>query len=359
MRLFSWTVSLILLLTQSLPALSQQPPPPEAKPASPSDGAPSRLPNEAGRIPILMYHAIGGEPEFTGVPRYDPHGLNIAPETFRKQLEAMYAAGWYPINMRDALTAHIAVPKGKIPVVLTFDDARPTQFRTLSNGSLDPDCALGILEAFHKTHPDWPRRATFYILPESQWNGVPFDQDGLETRKLRYLAQHGYEIANHTTSHRSLAELDARTLRWEMAEAVRYVKARVPQVTMDTMALPYGIAPRNPALWKYLLRGQEGGTRYHNRCILLAGGIPSYPPTHRLFDLQRVPRLAPIPGNIENWIQRLQPGQPIAPFVSDGDPNTVTIPASEVSNIDRSRLKGARLVLYKEETPFTGSAPAK
>ncbi len=50
-----------------------------------------------------MYHAIGG-PARKGV-RYDTQGLNIAPETFRKQLDLMYAAHWHPVNMRDVLTS--------------------------------------------------------------------------------------------------------------------------------------------------------------------------------------------------------------------------------------------------------------
>lgn len=309
-----------------------------------------RPPNELGKIPILMYHSIGGEPEFANGPRYDIHGLNIAPDTFRNQLQLMYDASWYPVNMRDVLTARLNVPKGKTPVVLTFDDARPSQFRLLKNGAIDPDCAVGILEAFHKTHPDWPCRATFYVLPESTYNGVPFDQDGLETKKLRFLAQRGYELANHTTSHRSLASLSADTLRWEMAESVRYFKRQVPQATMETMALPYGIAPQNPALWDALLDGAQGGTRYHNRCILLAKGGPNFAPADKRFDRLRVTRITSMPGEIERWLQMPASDQPYPLYVSDGDPKTVTIPAAEQGLVLRRRLAGARLIVRADST---------
>ncbi len=307
-----------------------------------------RAPNELGLISILMYHSIGGPPEFADGPRYDIHGLNIAPETFRAQLQGMYDAGWYPVNMRDILTARLRVPKGKTPVVLTFDDARPSQFRYLPNGRIDPDCAVGILEAFHRAHPDWPRRATFYVLPESQYNGVPFDQDGLETKKLRFLVRHGYELGNHTTSHRSLETMHATTLRWEMAACARYFRRQVPGLVMDTMALPYGIAPRNPQLWDCLLDGRQGGTRYHNRCILLAKGGLACAFADKRFDRLRIPRLAPTPGAIERWLQPPAPGQPDPLYVSDGDPNTVTVPESEKSLVDRHRLAGMRLILIKD-----------
>ena len=48
--------------------------------------------DETGHIPILMYHAFGA-PARRGT-RYDNQGLNIAPDTFRKQLALMYAAHW-------------------------------------------------------------------------------------------------------------------------------------------------------------------------------------------------------------------------------------------------------------------------
>jgi len=229
--------------------------------------------------------------------------------------------------------------------VLSFDDSRASQFRFLPNGTIDPRCALGILEAFHRRHPDWPRRATFYVLPDTHWNGVPFDQDGLERRKLRFLVRHGYEVANHTTSHRSLATMSDGLLRWEMAEAVRGIRRLAPRATMDTMALPYGIAPKDSKRWHWLLRGAQGGTRYHNRCLLLASGGPAYPLLHRLYDRTQVPRIEPEPGNVERWIESLRPGKEKLPFVSDGKPDAVTVPESELVNLNRLRLRGSRLVV--------------
>lgn len=318
---------------------------------------PRYSPNEVGMIPILEYHAIGGEAEFAGGPRYDTRGLNIAPATFRAQLRQMYDAGWYPINMREALSVRMDVPRGKIPVVLTFDDSRPTQFRYRKDGSIAPDCAVGILEAFHRRHPtQWPCRASFYVLPENGRddkfydNGVPFDQDGLEARKLRFLAHQGYEIGNHSTTHRSMLCLDSRTLRWEMATCQRYIKALVPGVTVDTMALPYGMAPSDPYLWDILLSGSQAGTVYRNRCVLWADGGPAYPPTHRNFDPHHVTRILPTPGNVEHWIATLKPGNATEPYISDGDPSTISVPVSHKQDVALSRLNGAKLILI-------GSAP--
>lgn len=301
--------------------------------------------NEVGKIPILMYHAIGAKTIFRG-QRYDRDGLNISPATFRKQLDEMYAAHWYPVNMRDVLTAHLDVPAGKTPVVLTFDDARGTQFHYMKDGSVDPDCAIGILEAFHNEHADWPQRASFYVLPQSAWNPVPFWQRGQERKKLNFLVTQGYEIANHSTTHRMMTHLTAQALTWEMAECNKYFKTRAPGATMDTMALPGGAAPKNHSLWSCLMNGQFHGTKYHERCILMAWGGPADPWTHKKFDPERIKRIGASPGYIERWISKMRRGGSVPAYVSDGDADTVAVPQTQQKNVNLSRLQGARLIVY-------------
>ena len=300
--------------------------------------------DETGHIPILMYHAIGASAH-GGRARYDSQGLNIAPQTFRSQLTLMEASHWYPVNMRDILTAHLDVPAGKTPVVLTFDDARGTQFHYLPNGKTDPNCAVGILEDFHKKHADWPLKATFYVLPKSAWNPVPFWQPGKETQKLQTLVADGFEVANHTTTHRMMTHLSNKELCWEMAECQEYVKARAPGATMDTMALPGGAAPKNHALWNTLLRGTLGRITYHNRCILMAWGGPSYSWVDRAFNPDRVSRIGAGPGWIEHALKQMTTGR-LRPYVSDGNPSTVAVPRSEASLVDPKRLGGTHLLVY-------------
>jgi hypothetical protein len=193
-------------------------------------------------------------------------------------------------------------------------------------------------------------------MPESKWNGVPFDQDGLERRKLRFLVRHGYEVANHTVSHRSLADLGGDTLRWEMAEAVRGIRRLTPRATMDTLALPYGAAPKDRKLWPILAYGRDQGTVYRNRCILLASGGPAAPFLHRTFDYLQVPRIEPEPGNVERWIEQLNEGGTMAGFVSDGKPDIATIPRSRLADLNRERLKRTRLVIDDSEIKRSSDA---
>jgi len=309
----------------------------------PAPRLPSAPTSSGPRCPPRGWPRFGG-PSFHGV-QYDKEGLNIAPDTFRKQLALMYAAHWYPVNMRDVLTSHIAVPAGKTPVVLTFDDARGTQFHYLKDGRTDPNCAVGILEAFHARHRDWPLRGTFYVLPQSAWNPAPFWQPRATTRKLRALSAAGFEIANHSVTHRLMTRLPASELTWEMAECQRYFTDRVPGLRMDTMALPGGAWPKNHALWSVLRSGRLGKITYHNRCILMAWGGPSRSWTDRKFDSNHIARIGTGPGWVERAILALS-SRRIPPYVSDGNSDTVAVPRAEASDIDPRRLEGARLVVY-------------
>jgi peptidoglycan/xylan/chitin deacetylase (PgdA/CDA1 family) len=304
-------------------------------------------PNEVGQIPVLMYHAVGGPA--VGGRRYDRYGLNIAPETFRKHLRLMHEAGWFPINMRDALSPRMEVPAGKIPVVLTFDDARGSQFRYLKDGSLDPDCAVAILEEFHAEYgADWPLKGSFYVLPLSKYNPTPFYQTGQETKKLRYLVERGFELANHSTSHNRMDRMDAKRLQWEMAECIRYVKKRAPEATMDTMALPMGYVPKSDALLNVLLKGEDNGTAYENKCILRAWGGSTLPPTHRDFNPKAILRIGCAPGEVEGWVKRLRPNGPIKAYVSDGDPEFVSVPKTLEKLVAKDRLDGADLFVWND-----------
>ncbi len=330
-------------------ASAQPAPAPAAPPPPPADPAKIRA-NEAGMIPVVMYHSVGDPPARRGGPRYDRRGLNIAPETFRKHLEMMHEAGWYPVNMRDALTARMEVPAGKTPVVLTFDDGRGSQFRYLPDGSIDPDCVVGILEAFNRRHPDWPLRGTFY-LNSNRNNPVPFWQRGKEAQKIQYMLAKGFEIGNHSSTHSSMANMSAARLQWEVADCIRYIKRLAPNATMDTFCLPYGAWPRNRALLGVLMEGSEGGTSYRNLAVLNAWGGPTYPPAHRKFDPRAVSRIGVDPGYLEMWIKNLKAGKSLHPYISDGDPNTVSAPRSAERWVAVNRLEGARLVIYEDGAP--------
>ncbi|MFN2272603.1 MAG: hypothetical protein ACK2US_17305, partial [Anaerolineae bacterium] len=110
-------------------------------------------PNPQGDVLVLVYHAIG-RPE---------DRWRRTPENFRADLEYLITHGYYPVNLVDLATGNLGhVPPGRRPIVLTFDDSTAGHFRYLEDGSIDPDCAVGVLLAMHEKYgDDWPLRATF------------------------------------------------------------------------------------------------------------------------------------------------------------------------------------------------------
>ena len=107
---------------------------------------------------ILEYHKID-----------NPEGRwTRTPENFKGDLKRLWELGYRLVALTDYLDGKISLPAGTSPVILTFDDSSPGQFRYVQRGGdwvIDPECGLGILEAFAREHPGFGRAATFYVLP--------------------------------------------------------------------------------------------------------------------------------------------------------------------------------------------------
>ncbi len=287
-------------------------------------------PNEVGQVPILEYHALDD----------GKTTMSRSPGQFRRDLERLYREGYRPIALHDYLDNRINVPAGKSPVILTFDDARPTQFRYRPDGSLDPDSAVAILETFHREHADFPLRATFFVLPTAPGFGPAADR----AKKLRELVRLGFEIGNHTLSHPALHRLSDAKVQEELAGCVTEIHKLAPDAVVDTLALPLGSHARNRSLEA---RGMFAGQTYANRASLLVGANPAPSPAARTFDPMRLPRIQACEGNcgITFWLDALA-AHPARRYVSDGDPAAVTVPRDAQAQVDGSRLQGAALRTY-------------
>ena len=91
--------------------------------------------NELGAVMILEYHRIAEEGRWSRTP-----------ENFRSDLELLYEEGYRCVSLKDYVNNAINVEPGRTPVVITFDDADPSQFRYLEEGGelvIDPRCAVG------------------------------------------------------------------------------------------------------------------------------------------------------------------------------------------------------------------------
>ena len=288
-------------------------------------------PNEAGEIPILEYHDLVTTTKVTG--------YQYPAAKFRADMDWLYAHHYRPISLSDYVQGRIDVPAGITPFVLTFDDALRGQFHYLPNGTIDPNCAVGILESLHAKHSDWPLKATFFVLTNYDPKmPPPFYQKDSAKQKMAFLVQQGFEIGNHTVHHAmGMQHFPQARVEAEFAGAVAGIHRYLPNYDVDTLALPYGVYPKSLA---WVKQGASGGVAYHNICAMLAGANPAPSPMSRRFNPYRLPRI--IPGNeifaLKYWLDYLQVHK-LARFISDGDPNTFTVRIADKSTLDLARLR--------------------
>ena len=248
--------------------------------------------NERGRVMILEYHKIDR-----------PEGRwTRMPEHFRRDLGRLWERGYRLVALNAYLDGTMALPRGTSPVILTFDDSSPGQFRYLERSGtfiVDPDCAVGILEAFEREHPEFGHAATFYVLPGADPPNRLFDQPALATRKLQYLASRGYEIGNHTLWHANLSRYPELVVREQIAQAQRWIQRHVPGYRPRTLALPMGAYPR-VVTWAAV--GGVNGSSYRHDGILMVSGGPAPSPSATSFDRYRLPRIQAIESEIDRWL---------------------------------------------------------
>lgn len=287
-------------------------------------GADTMTPNELGRIPVLEYHLIGDKEA-----RWERERGQ-----FRKDLELLYARGYRPVTASEMFDKKIDLPRGLSPVVFTFDDASPGQFRYIErNGQLeiDPGSAVGIWLDFAKQHPDWKNKAVWCMLSGAEAGRSFFgnkDIEGQKTewrhRKVKFLADQGFELCNHTLWHAQLSKYPDAFVQEQIARLQLAVDSAVPGYKIRTFALPLGLWPKNRALaergsWTDPKSGKT--TSYQHDVVLEVSGGPNVSPHDPAFKGNSVDRVQVYVNELEKTLDYLDKNG--TRYVSDGNPGTV------------------------------------
>lgn len=269
----------------------------------------ARKANRMGRIPILEYHLIG-----------DKNGRwSRERGQFRRDLEMLYALGYRPVTVAELVDGRLDIPPGTSPVVFTFDDASPGQFRFIErNGALevDPTSAVGIWLDFHRAHPDWGTKATFCLLPAATAGHAFFGDKGIDGQqtawrfaKLRFLAERGFELCNHTLWHANLGKYSDAMVQEQIARGVMAIDSAVPGYRVRTFALPLGIWPKNRALaregsWTEPRTGRVVSYRFDAILEVAGRDVPS--PFDPAFDPLSLDRIQVTERMMQQVIDRLE-----------------------------------------------------
>jgi len=290
---------------------------------------PNRVPNEMGRIMVLEYHLIT-----------DHNGLYARERgQFRKDLETLYDRGYRPVNMGDVLDKNLNLPKGISPVVFVFDDASPEQFRYIDNNGkleIDPTSGIGIWLDFKKTHPDWGNKAVFCLLNGASAGhnffgdrGVQGQKSSWRFQKVKWLADNGFELCDHTLWHAQLSKYPDAFVQEQIARNVLGIDSAVPGYKIREMALPQGLWPKNRALaskgsWTDPKTGKT--VNYSWPVVFEVDGGPMRSPYDPAFNPGSTPRIQVIGNAIESNMNKLEAAGNA--YISDGNPSVVARPAA-------------------------------
>lgn len=283
-------------------------------------------PNELGKVMVLMYHNIG-ENESTWVR---------TPTNFRKDLNTLYEKGYRAISLNDYVSGNINTKAGFTPVVITFDDGNENNFRVFEedgNIKIDPNSAVGILEDFKKSHPDFDTTSTFFL------NSNIFNQPEYVDFKLKFLVKNGYDIGNHTLYHTDLSKSDKETIQKSISQEIDIINKYTKNYAINTLALPFGGKPQDEN-YIYAVKGQYNSISYENNAVLLVGWDPYKSPYHKDFDFSKIHRVRASETNVDNvglydWLNKFDENKQIR-YISDGDPTTICIPENykDVLNVN-------------------------
>ncbi len=262
------------------------------------------------KIPILQYHLIGDTDSRWKRSR----------DGFRRDLQLLYDRGYRPITVAQLLDRRFDIPRGTSPVVVTFDDASPGQFSYIERSGkleIDSNSAVGIWLAFSRTHPDWKPRATFCLLPAANDGHAFFGDTGVAGQKsvwrlskVRFLAQQGFELCNHTLWHARLDRRGEAAVQEQIARGDLAIDSAVAGYRVRTFALPLGLWPRNKALaragtWSDPKSGRT--VRYRFDAILEVTGALEGTPYGPGFDPFAIPRTQVIGDNLGKLLDAIEP----------------------------------------------------
>lgn len=211
------------------------------------------------RVPILMYHYIGNNPNPADKAR---DALSIAPDVFEEQLSYLQKNGYNPISLD---TLYAALKGGSLPpkpIVLTFDDGYIDFYIN----------AFPILRSFNF-------KATSFIPTGLMNQG--YYMSWSQIKEIQSSGLVSFEA--HTIHHVNLPSLNPKAQQVEIAQSKKDLEAQIG-VPVNFFAYPYGTS--NQISWNLVksagFAGAVGtwygsieseGTQYDWPRIRIGGGL--------------------------------------------------------------------------------------
>lgn len=298
-------------------------------------------PNEAGDIMVVMYHSIS--------QKSNHYQWHRSKSEFWDDLEYMYKHNYVLVSMKEYLSNDIDIPRGKTPILLTFDDGLKSTFAIIKNKMgryvLNPDSLIGILEEFKRKHPDFGSGGVLYVTAN------PFENDAFHNTKtegsyydkFKYLTSLGYEIGNHTYHHYDLSTLSSSSIKEEAGKVNKMVSDSYNGYQVKYFAYPYGNVPSNEKI-KVIKKGQYKGISYKHESAVLAGPRSPYftNPITKDFNAYKIPRTIASSGANQDmyWYFKYYEKHKNERYISDGDRSKLSISSKMKNEINKKKIEG-------------------
>jgi len=293
--------------------------------------------NELGLVPIMMYHGIvdvaNSTLQYIG-GNVDKDGYNRSSESFRNDLEFYYLNNYRMIRLTDYIDSKIDVAIGKSPIILTFDDGRQNNINVLGldnegNIIIDPNSAVGILEAYKKKYPDYNVTATFFLS-----SGL-FQQPKYNTQIIKWLIANGYDIGNHSYQHKALDKITASETSSEIARMYGLLSQVTDYSYVNIVALPFGTpTSKSHSNYPYIINSSYGASSYQTKSTLRVGWDSNVSPFCTNFDHEYLKRIRAYDNNgvdfdITMNFNLLKDRR----YISDGDATKIVVKKGYLSTI--------------------------
>jgi peptidoglycan/xylan/chitin deacetylase (PgdA/CDA1 family) len=183
--------------------------------------------HRADRIPALLYHRLISKEDFDrGAIRTTERSYVAFDTFFAAQMHALKEAGYTTLDLDD----YLGIRRGDLarpdrPIMVTFDDG----FRSVYRYAFPVLRRLGM-------------KAIFFVTPDRSSHNfaqnAPLDEPATDD-ELREMSAAGIAIESHGMTHRYLTDLDAETVRWELADSRRVLEGRLGR-PVRYLAIPSG-----------------------------------------------------------------------------------------------------------------------
>jgi hypothetical protein len=292
--------------------------------------------NELGQVLTIVYNDIG----------FEENDTTRTPDGLRQDLTLLEKEGFFPITVKDLASGNIDIPAGKSPVVITFDGSSPGQYRILDDGSLDSDCAVGILQKAGESK-NWAARASFFcLLDVVPKDNELFGQPERQPEKLHNLVDWGYEVGSNTVTGLDLSTASSADTQKELAQAKATLEGLIGgSYSVTSLSVPLGKFPESEAI---LAAGTYEDVPYAYTAVVGLDEGPAPSPFSDVFKPLRIPRVMGNAETIQAAIDEFK-AHPELRYISDGDPTIVSAPddlASELGKPKDEAHLGRPLIRY-------------